>query len=171
MQTQRTGGMTAIGILNIIFGSLGSIMSLLVIVGGGIFAALGGAGMAADNQGGGDSGAGAVAAVGAIVLVIGVLMLLCNVLLMVAGIGVLKLAPWGRILSMVGGGAMALLGVLSMIGGDFGLMTIFMVGYGGMLVGLFCKTEWKAAFSTQDGQDLSMQQNYSQPQDRMRHAA
>ena len=43
MATQRTGGMTVIGILNFVFGGLGCVGSLLMILGGGAFALFGSA--------------------------------------------------------------------------------------------------------------------------------
>ena len=43
MGTQRTGGMTVIGILNFVFGGLGCVGSLLLILGGGAFALFGSA--------------------------------------------------------------------------------------------------------------------------------
>ncbi len=146
MNKQRSGGMTAIGILNIIFGSLGSLGSLVMILGGGLLAA---GGSAMEAQMGPDAeGFGEFAATGgAIFMAIGVAGLLTWVALLVSGVGVLKLAAWGRKLAMICGGVMALLGGVSVVANGFGLGNLGMFVYGVLLIGLFLKPQWKAAFT------------------------
>jgi hypothetical protein len=147
MFTQRTGGMTAVGILNIVFGSLGSLVALLAIVGGGLVAAVGAAGEA-ESAGTDAEGIGAAVATGGmLVMVIGLVYLLCMSLLIFDGIGVLKLKPWGRTLSIACGAGIALLSGYSIITGEFSIMTLGMCGYGLLLVGLFMTENWKAAFT------------------------
>ncbi len=43
MAMQRTGGMTTIGILNIIMGAFFGLLSLLMVIGGGVLLSTGGA--------------------------------------------------------------------------------------------------------------------------------
>ena len=50
MASQRTGGMTAVGILNLILGALGTFIALMVVVVGGLFAA-GGAALGSETAG------------------------------------------------------------------------------------------------------------------------
>ena len=64
------------------------------------------------------------------------------------GIGVLRLKPWGRKLAMVCGGVWAVLNVITLFGG-FSLFSLGFAFYGGLLVWLFFKPQWKAAFSGQ----------------------
>lgn len=150
MPTPRTTGMTVIGILNIVFGSLGSLMMVFVVLLGGLFAA-GGAQLAGDGTAEGQ-GVGAMAAAGGgLVMLIGLIGLACWMLLLVSGIGILKVAPWGRKLAIVCGvGGIALQALSLVTGGfDLNLMTIATVGYCGMLL-YFCMTPpWKAAFCGQ----------------------
>lgn len=136
MANQRTGGMTTIGILNIVFGALFSLFGLLTIVGGGLLAA-GGAGMEEPD----------FAAAGGIVMLLGVGALAINVLLLVSGIGVLKVAPWGRSLSIAYGGLGVILYGAMLAGGNVGLMTIGAVCYSVLLLVMCFTSTWKAAFS------------------------
>lgn len=150
MNHQRTGGMTAIGILNIVFGSIGSLAALLALLFGGLLAA-GGAVLDAESAGtGGEGVGGMVAAGGMLVMVVGLVGLVCWGLLVVAGIGVLRLRPIGRTLSIACGGGIALLSGYSIVNGDFGIMNLGMCGYGLVLVGLFLQPPWKAAFAGED---------------------
>jgi hypothetical protein len=136
--------MTAIGVLNIIFGTIGALLSLLVVLGGGLLAA-GGAAMEA-GAGGEAEGMGTMAAAGGgLIMIIGVVALIAWGALAVSGIGVLKLAPWGRMLTIVCGVALVLLNVISLMQG-FSVMNVIFAAYGGLLVGLFMKADWKAAF-------------------------
>ena len=142
--------MTAIGILNIVLGAFGSLNSLLLVLGGGVVAAVGGA-AAADGAAEGS----AAASMGGIMMLIGFVALACSAGLVGAGIGVLKLAPWGRTLSIFCGGGMALLNVITILTGGFGLMTLAFLGYGILLVALFHQPQWKSAFcSTQSPADV-----------------
>lgn len=150
MDSQRTGGMTAIGVLNIIFGSLGTLLCLLMVVGGGLLAA-GGAAMEAE-LGAEAEGLGATAATGgAIVVLIGLAGAVAWILMFVGGIGVLKVASWGCKMSLIGAVCVALLNLVSLFTGGFGITNVLMIGYCVTVVALFMKPEWKAAFSGQAG--------------------
>lgn len=144
MTHQRTGGMTAIGILNIVFGSIGALVMLLFVLGGSLLAA-GGAAMEAEMGAEANGMGAATAAGGGLIMVIGVVGLICWTAMIISGIGVLKLKSWGRTLSMVCGGIVALLSVYSLTQ-QFSIMNVAFLVYGGLLVGLFMKSDWKAAF-------------------------
>ncbi len=87
MGKHRTGGMTTIGILNIIFGTLFSLVFLLMILGAGFMAAAG-------SAMGGEDGA-AVAAGGGFLMLVGIAAFAINLMLFISGIGVLKVASVG----------------------------------------------------------------------------
>ncbi|MHC4415704.1 MAG: hypothetical protein ACYS0G_10500 [Planctomycetota bacterium] len=133
--------MTTIGVLNIIFGSVGSLIALLVFVAGGIFAA---GGVAAGSEGVAD--AEALGAVGGIVMLIGIATLAINLLLFISGIGVLKVAPWGRTLSIAYGGLGFIIYGASLATSGFGLFTASALAYSIILIALCFTPSWKAAF-------------------------
>jgi hypothetical protein len=143
--TRRSGGITAIGILNIVFGSLGAIVSLLIVIGGGLFA---GAGAMVEADAGAEAeGFGAAAGVaGGLIMIVGLIGLVSAAALGVSGIGVLMLRPWGRVLSIVCGASIVLLNLLSLVSGGGNLVTLVAMIYGGLLVGLFFTPKWKAVF-------------------------
>ncbi|MCI0363277.1 MAG: hypothetical protein L0Y44_05075 [Phycisphaerales bacterium] len=144
MNNQRNGGMTAIGILNIVFGGIGTLLSLLAVLGGGLLAAFG---TAAQSQGA--TNAAGATATGGLVMVVGFVLLLCWLGLMVGGIGVMKLAPWGRTFSMWCGLVIALLNVYALVTGGFNPFTAVCLLYGGIVFAMFNTPAWKAAFSGQ----------------------
>lgn len=161
---QRTGGMIAVGILNIVFGSIGSLAALVTMIGGGALAALGSAA--------GDEGGGATTAGGALA-VIGLVALAFSVMLVFAGIGVLMMRPWGRALSL----AAAALWLISSLGqmfmlGDVGVSTLVGMVYPVVLVGLFMTAKWKSAYSGLPHVDIPADGAAGQPQsEEMRPAA
>ena len=150
MNAQRTGGMTTMGILNIVFGSLGCIGGLVMVLAGGAIAAVG---AGAESEAAGAAAMGG--AIGAIAGVIGLVFLALWATVIVAGIGVLKMRSWGRMLSMVCGVIIVLLAIAGVATGSFSLGTIFMIAYGGALFGLMMKPDWKAAFSGQTSTDAT----------------
>ncbi len=144
MATQRTGGMTAVGVVNIVLGVIGCLFSLLLLVGGGVLAASGGDFAA---QAGSDESFGMVAqGAGMVVVLLGLVLLVTWLLTMISGIGVLMMRSWGRTLAMICGAAIIVVNLLSIISGGFGVVSLAMLIYGGLLVGLFMKPSWKMAF-------------------------
>ena len=143
MGNKRTGGMTAVGVLNIVFGAIGALFAILIVLGGGMMAAMG-AGMEAEFEG---AAAGA-AGVGGIMAIAGIVAFGASAAMLFSGIGVLGLKPWGRKLAMVCGGAWAVLNIITLFSG-FNLFNLGFAVYGGLLVWLFLQPEWKAAFSGQ----------------------
>ncbi len=167
MPTQRTSGMTAIGILNIIFGSLWCIGSLLTVLGGGVLAIIGSAAEAET--------AGQAAAVGGAHALLGLFSLTIAALLFISGIGVLKVAPWGRNFSL----AAATLAIVNSVGkavllSAFGVGTIIALVYPVILIALFVNPAWKAVFTGQliDGEfDGTQTAPSNNDQDQFRSAA
>jgi hypothetical protein len=160
--------MTTVGILNIVFGGFGALMGLLAILGGGILAAAGGS---ISSQSGADAhqAGTAAAAGGGMLMLIGFVVMICWAMLMVSGIGVLKMAPWGRTLSLACGGAGLALQLISFATGGFhfNLMSLVTIAYCGALVYLCMTPPWKAAFSKSSSSDATM----TPSADRYRHAA
>ncbi len=139
--------MTAVGVLNIVFGSIGALFAILIVLGGGMVAAMG-AGMEAEFGGEFESAAAGTAGMGGIMAIVGIVAFGASAAMLFSGIGVLGLKPWGRKLAMIGGGAWAVLNIIMLFSG-FNLFNLGFAVYGGMLVWLFLKPEWKAAFSGQ----------------------
>ncbi len=138
--------MTTMGILNIVFGAFGTLLSLMAIITGGLLAAFGTAVEA--EMGAEAEGMGAAAAAGGgLVMLIGLAFAVFCVMLIFAGIGVLKLKPWGRKLSMVCGGGFIFLNLFSLFGSGFTLSTIIGIAYGGTLLVLCFTESWKKAFA------------------------
>lgn len=135
--------MTAVGVLNIVFGAIGALFAILIVLGGGMMAAMG-AGMEAEFEG---AAAGA-AGVGGIMAIAGIVAFGASAAMLFSGIGVLGLKPWGRKLAMVCGGAWAVLNIITLFSG-FNLFNLGFAVYGGLLVWLFLQPDWKAAFSGQ----------------------
>lgn len=160
MAIERSSGMTTVGVLNIVFGAIGTLFAFLLVVGAGMLA-VGSAAMEADGGAEFEVVAEAGAAFGGIVMLIAFVALIANVVLVTSGIGVLKMKPWGRKLAMFCGGALAILNALSLIGG-FSIFSIGLAIYGGILVWLFNKPEWKEAFS---GKSIAVQEGVQYEQD------
>ena len=168
MATQRTGGMTAIGVVNIVLGVIGCLFSLLILVGGGVLAAAGGdiAAPAGSNE---SAGMMMAQGVGLLFVLIGLVSLVTWLLTMISGIGVLMMRSWGRTLAMVCGAVIIVVQVLSMISGSFGILSIGLLIYGGLLVGLFMKPSWKMAFC--DGEVMTESASATDTDDDIRAAA
>lgn len=142
--------MTAIGILNFVFGGLGCVFSLLLVLGGGAFAFLGSAmEEAAAAEGMSTEGFGEAAATGgAMFMLLGLVGMALGVLLIVAGVGVMKVRPWGRTCSLAYAGSKIILGIGAGFITGFGFGTIMGFVYPVVLGVLFTRPAWKAAFST-----------------------
>ncbi len=135
----RTGSMTAFGIMNIVFGALGTLMFALMVLGAGLLTA---AGTSTTTEEGGMLAMG-----GGILMLIGVVGLAINVMLLAAGIGVLKVAPWGRTLSIIYGGLGLVVYGGSLVTAEFSATTVAALGYCVILLALCFSSGWKAAFS------------------------
>jgi hypothetical protein len=97
---QRPTGVTVIAVLDFIGGALCAILGLLAFAGGSMLSSI-------FSQAGAGAGSGIMAGIGAI---IGVVFLAIAALVIIAGVGLLKLKGWGRIIQII-------LAVLGVIGG------------------------------------------------------
>ncbi len=139
----RTGSMTAIGILNIVFGALGTLIFSLMVLGAGFLTA---AGATSTTEEGGMLAMG-----GGILMLIGVGGLAINVMLLASGIGVLKVAPWGRTMSIIYGGLGLVVYGGSLAFAEFSITTVVALGYCLVLLALCFSSGWRAAFSGSAG--------------------
>lgn len=106
--TGHSGAVTAVGIINIIVGSLSALLGLCLFLGG---AFVGGAA----NDFRGNPGAGLAGVLAGAILIVAFLILVIAVLEILAGVGVLNRKNWARILTLVLGGLSALGGLLSIL--------------------------------------------------------
>jgi hypothetical protein len=142
MNQTRTGGMLTIGILNIVFGSIRCVGALLMVLVGGGLAAFSSAAppeMADSGQ---------VASFGGAVVMLGLFGFAIGAMLLIGGIGVLKVAPWGRGFSLAAG-TLAIVNTLgqAVILSAFGLGTFVGLVYPVILIACLMRPDWKAAFA------------------------
>lgn len=135
-------GLKIVATLNIVLGSLTCVGSLISICSGGIVAALG---SAAEHDLNGASGHAAM--VGGAMLLFGLFGLLFGAGLLTSGIGVWRLRPWGRSLSL----AAATLGIVYTAGqafilNSFGISGLIGLAYPVVLVLTFMTPAWRRAF-------------------------
>lgn len=148
MSAARSGGMTAIGILAILAALGAGIRGVLTILQGGALAVLG-------NAAGGQAASDA-ATFGTLYAVFGATGIVAGLVLLAGGIGVLKVAPWGRYLMLGAAG----LGVFNNVGRLFVLEEITLAGFMGLafsivVIVLFMMPDWKDAFSRRAVIDVS----------------
>ncbi len=160
MNTNRTGGMTAVAVVNFILGGWGVLGSLFLVLGGGLLAAFGGAVSAS-----GESGGGAVAGAGIGITLVGLLSLCAGLLLVVGGIGILKMKPWARqaCLAYAGIAVVVNLAGIALLSTGFGVTQILGFAYPAILAYLFlANPQWKQAFTPATGASQSQndQNNY-----------
>jgi len=140
----RTGGQTAIGMLNIAFGLMGVVMSLLLFAfGAQLQADL--ASSAVNNAPGlfitrMPTASSTTAALELILVVVWIV-------LAVSGIGVLRLAPWGRQVSLIAGVALFMISGAKIIDSGLSFIAVGFVGYAITLLAVFTRTDWGVAFS------------------------
>jgi LSD1 subclass zinc finger protein len=109
----RSGAVTVIGIIQIVLGSLGVLLSFCMMI-GGVF--LAGAPNPNPRGPGPGPGAGFMGLMGGAVILIGLVAMLFGGLYIFAGIGVLNRRSWSRILSLVLGGFTGLSALFSLLG-------------------------------------------------------
>jgi hypothetical protein len=117
----RSGVVTALAIVNFIFGALGLLCGGAIVCGGGAIAGIIGAAAKNDPTIKAEDAAAVAGIAGGAVAVMGVIVMVMGVPTIVAGIGVLKRRQWGRILTLVLG---ALAGALAV----FALVSLNIVG-------------------------------------------
>ena len=137
---QRSGLVTALAVINFVFGGLGILCGLLAFLGGALVASAGSAGNDFERQleekmreqgvqvkGGAGGGGKTVQALGAIIMISAVISLLWGAGAIAGGVGLIKRRNWGRILTLVLAGVAGLLAILSLI------QTFLGAGAGGLV--------------------------------------
>jgi hypothetical protein len=128
MDLQRTNGMKTIGVINIIVGAMFCLIGLLMaIVGGGFMPT---------------SEASAAGTSGVFVMLIGVATLAINVLLLTGGVGLLRMVPWGRTLSLAHAAAGVGIYATWLIGAGFDAFFLAALLYALALIWMFYNTRW-----------------------------
>ena len=139
----KSGAVTAVAIVNFVFGGLDLLCGLLVLVGG---AAVAGLVAVAGHEGGAGPEAGTVAAVvGGLIIVFAVFQMLLGVPTILAGVGVLKRARWGRILTLVLGALSGVLAVFNLFSLDI-RDAILHGGYCAMVYAILLNKQYAAEF-------------------------
>ncbi len=101
---ERSGAVTAVGVISIVLGSLLVLFGLCWFFGGVLTA-----GLAQEVRG--NPGAGFLSIAGGLIIVLSLLTLLVASLMIVGGVGVLNRRNWARILTLVLAGISAILGL------------------------------------------------------------
>jgi hypothetical protein len=110
---EASGAVTALGVINIVLGSLVGLFSLCFLLAGLMFT-----GFAQDARqvGMNNPGVNVFALGGMVAMIVGVLILVFGVCLVLAGIGVVNRRAWGRILTLVLAGIAAVFALLLLFG-------------------------------------------------------
>ena len=136
MQAQRTNGMRTIGVASIIIGVMFGLIGLLMAIVGGGFMPF--------------SAANATGLGGEFVLICGIGTMLANVALIIGGLGVLRVATWGRHLCIAHAAIAGVVYGTWLIGGDMDMFFVAALGYAVLLAWLFYGTDWKEMGGTVD---------------------
>jgi hypothetical protein len=130
MAATRTRGMTAVAVLNLILGAVATLGSMARI--------------AIDLGLAGSPAAGATG----IVLAFGFARVAVSVLLIVSGIGVLRMRPWGRTCAIAAGALWILVNLLEPLLLHKSMSGEFVWGslYSAILLALFMRPAWARAF-------------------------
>ncbi len=129
MDVRRTNGMKAVGVANIIIGAMFGLIGLLMAIVGGGFMPF--------------SSANAVGLAGEFVLICGVGTMLANVMLIVGGMGLLRVAAWARSLCIAHAVTAGVVYGTWLIGGELDMFFVAALMYAGVLTWLFYGTSWK----------------------------
>jgi hypothetical protein len=107
----RSGAVTAVGVISVVYGSLLLLFGLCVLMAGVL---MGGAARGFGDMGG--PGAGIFTIFAGLFIIVAVLFILFSIGLIVAGVGVLNRSNWGRILALVCAALAAVWGLLYLFG-------------------------------------------------------
>lgn len=146
-QAPPSGAVTAVAIVNFIFGGLAAICGAVMLVGGGAIAnAIMGAGNDPNlNMEGAGVAAGAL---GGFVMVIALIVLLVAALYIFAGVGVIKRRQYGRILCFVLAGLHILSLVLNLAQGNINILSILISGgYIALVFAVLLNRQYAAEFA------------------------
>ncbi len=138
----RPGSVTAVAIIQLVFGVIGALFSLLGILGGALFgSALSNVSEHAEDP----QAAAAFAAIGGgVILVLSVIGLLTSALSILFSIGLLQLKTWGWIGSLIIQGIGLLSNLAQVVGGNF-LSAIGLI-VGGVIIFILLQPTAKRAF-------------------------
>jgi hypothetical protein len=132
MAHERTKGMTIVGYLNMGIGALFALIGSLMAFAGSGFMSY--------------SSAKAAGTPGDFIMLIGVATAAINLMLLAAGLGVMKMALWGRSLSLAYGAMGVVVYSAAIIGAGFDPFFTAALVYCIALVSLFFRPAWKSAF-------------------------
>ena len=121
--------MKAVGVANIIIGAMFGLIGLLMAIVGGGFMPF--------------ASANAVGLAGEFVLICGVGTMLANVMLIVGGMGLLRVSAWARHLCIAHALTATVVYGTWLIGGDLDMFFVAALLYAGVLLWLFSSTSWK----------------------------
>ncbi len=121
--------MKAVGVANIIIGAMFGLIGLLMAIVGGGFMPF--------------SSANAVGLAGEFVLICGVGIMLANVMLIVGGMGLLRVTAWARNLCIAHAATAVVAYGTWLIGGELDMFFVAALLYAGVLTWLFYGTSWK----------------------------
>jgi len=130
MIEHRTGGMTAVAVLNMVCGALFTLVGALMFFGGRFIPFA--------NKGG---------PAGGFVQFVGLGTAVASLLLLASGLGVMRLAPWGRSTSIAAGSIGVIVYGAAVIGLGPQAFFVMLLGYSFALIFLFMSPMWKVAFS------------------------
>ncbi len=132
MVQERTRGMTIVGYLNLAIGALFALIGCLMAFAGSGFMVY--------------SSAKAAGTPGDFIMLIGVATAAINLMLLAAGVGVMKMAQWGRSLSLAYGAMGVVVYSAAIIGAGFDPFFTAALVYCVALISLFFRPAWKSAF-------------------------
>ena len=144
---ERTGGQTAVGMINIVFGLMGIALSALLIALGPAIAA----DMARPHQGVGVF-IMKLPTYDAFSLGLELAMLTAWCALVITGFGVLRLEQWSTQACIACGAAICFLSMAKLIDGGFNYIALGFVAYGALLAGICARSDWRIAFAAARGQ-------------------
>ena len=132
MAEQRTPAMTTFGFLSIGFGAFFTVMGLRMIYGGP------GHGAAAE----------AVGAGGGFAAFVWVATVAINLQLIASGIGLFRMATWGRTLGIAYGGLSVIIYGSWLLTSGFGVLPSMALVYAILVSAMWLSPEWRAAFGS-----------------------
>lgn len=143
---ERSGWVTTVGIVNLVFGSIQLLCGGCMSFGGLMF--IGPMREAIQKEMDGGPGPEVADFVGVFMVVMIVVLLASGALLIAAGVGVLKRRPWGRILTFVLGGLTGVGTLFNMASMDPGSIIPIGLGiaYCALVFGVLCKSRYAAEF-------------------------
>jgi hypothetical protein len=136
-----------VAVVNFILAALTFIGAILALVVGAAFlSAIGGEAGAADDPAAQEAAGGLMALGGGMAAIAAICIALIGLVYLLAGIGVMKRAQWGRILTLILG-ALAFIGaILNIVRGDI-LSALISVAYGVFVYAILLNSKYAAEFA------------------------